>query len=89
MNLKTKTKLKKSPPLANHLCQVIQLEALVTANGELLVVVLPGGKKEKLAALAGIHALASWFGEVGEAVFLEDDEGKAFVEGGAHDGLLS
>ena len=48
-------------PLANHLCQVVQLEALPAADGELFVVVLPGGEKEELAALAGIHALAFWF----------------------------
>jgi hypothetical protein len=28
-------------------------------------------------------------GKVGEAVFLKDDEGQAFVEGGSHDGFLS
>ncbi len=70
-------------------CQIIQLEALAAADGESLVVVLPWGKEEQLTSGTCVHALASWFGEVGEAVFLKDDEGELFVEGGAHDGFLA
>ena len=53
-------------PLANHLCHVVEGEALGAADGEVLVVVLPGGEQEQLAALAGFHALAAGLGEVSE-----------------------
>ena len=61
----------------------------MAGDGEALVVVLPGGKDEELAASTGFHALAAGLGEVGEAVFLQDDERETFGEGGAHDGFLS
>ena len=62
---------------------------MVAADGEALVVVLPRGNEEELTALAGFHALASWFGKVGETVLLKDDEGKVLLESDAHDGFLS
>ena len=55
---------------ANHLCHVVEGEALAAADGGALVVVLPGGEEKELAALAGFHALAAGLGEVGEAVLL-------------------
>lgn len=78
-----------SSPIANHPRHVVERHALTSADGEAFVVVLPWGKKEELTALAGFHALATGFGEVREAVLLQNDEGKTFVEGGTHDGLLA
>ena len=75
--------------LTNQLCQIVQLEALTTADGESFVVVLPWGKEEELTSGTCVHALASGFSKVGEAVLLKDDEGKPFVEGGSHDGFLA
>ena len=65
-------------------CHFVEGEALVAADGEALVVVLPGGEEQKLATGAGFHALAAGLGKVGEAVLLKDDEGQALFEGGAH-----
>ena len=78
-----------SSSFADHPRHVVECHALASADGEAFVVVLPWGKKEELTALAGLHALATGFGEVREAVLLQDDEGKTFVEGGTHDGLLA
>lgn len=59
------------------------------ADGEALVVVLPRGKEKELTAHAGIHALTAGLGEVGKAVFLKDNQGKAFLKGGTHDLFLA
>lgn len=68
---------------------LVQTEALVAADGEVLVMVLPGCKQEELTTGAGIHAAAAWLGKIRKAVFLKDDEGEPFVEGGTHDGFLA
>lgn len=41
---------------ANHPGHIIQGEALVAADGELLIMVLPRSEEEQLAAGAGLHA---------------------------------
>lgn len=67
----------------------VQLEALIALDGELFVVVLPGGEDKQLTAGAGVHSLATGLRQVGEAVLLQIDQRKAFLEGGPHDGFLS
>ena len=67
----------------------VEGEALRAANCEAFVVMLPRGNEEKLTASTSFHALTAGLGEVSEAVFLQDDEGKAFVESGTHDLLLA
>ena len=62
---------------------------MTSADGEAFIVVFPWGKEEELTSGTSFHALASGFGEFSEAIFLEDDEGEAFVEGGTHDGFLA
>ena len=74
---------------ANPLCHVVEHEALVSADGKVLVVVFPGGKEQKLSALAGFHALSAGLGKVCEAVLLKDDEGQALRKGGSHHLLLA
>ena len=73
----------------DHLGHVVEGHALVTADGEVLVVMFPWGKQQQLTAAAGLHALTARFGQIGKTVFLKDDEGQAFVEGKAHDRFLS
>lgn len=51
--------------------------------------VLPWGKQQELSAHAGFHPAATGLGEVGETVFLKDNQREAFVEGGTHDGFLT
>ena len=51
--------------------------------------VLPRGKEKELTAHAGFHATAAGLGEVGETVFLKDNQREAFGEGGTHDGFLA
>lgn len=74
---------------ANHPGHIIQGEALVAADGELLIMVLPRSEEEQLAAGAGLHAGAAGLGKVSKAVLLQDDEGQAFVKGSAHDLFLA
>jgi hypothetical protein len=62
---------------------------LTSADGELLVVVLPGSKEEQLTSGTGFHASTSGFGKVGKAILLEDDEGVTFLKSGAHDSFLA
>lgn len=76
-------------PFTYHPRQIVQCQALSSADGDVLVMVLPRCEDEELAAGAGLHALASGLGQVGEAVLLQDDEGEAFVEGSAHDLFLT
>ena len=58
--------------LTNHAGKVVEDEALVAGDGDALVVVLPWGEQEELAAGTGIHSLTSGFGEFGKAILLKD-----------------
>ena len=58
------------PALAEPVGDVVQGQALVAANGELLVVMLPRGKDEELTSGTGFHAATAGLGKVGEAVLL-------------------
>lgn len=47
---------------ANQAGHVVELEALGAQDGEALVVVLPGGENEKLAAGTSFHTAAAGLG---------------------------
>ena len=68
---------------------VVEFEALAAADGELLVVVLPWGEDEQLAAGTGLHSLAIGLCQVCKSVLLQVDEWESLVECGPHDGCLA
>ena len=68
--------------LTNHPRHFVKRKALVTADGEALVVVIPRSQQQELTTGTGIHALSAGLGKVGKAVLLQEDEGQALIDGG-------
>ena len=68
---------------------VVEFEALVSTDCQLLVVVFPWSEDEELSSGTGFHSGPTGFCQVGKAVLLQVDEGETLVESGSHGSFLA
>ena len=74
---------------ADFLGHGVEREALGAGDGALFEVMGPRGEHEQLAVGAGVEVTAGGLELRGEAVFKENDQGKAVRKGGAGDFLFA
>ena len=74
---------------ADGSCHLVEVEALVSTDEPLVVVVLPWSEHEELSLCTGVEPAASGLGKRGEAVLLEHYDWETLLEGCLHDGFFA
>lgn len=70
-------------------CHVVEVIALLSADGAMVVVMRPWGKKEQFAVGTGIKSFSSGLGQWSESVFQQDNNRVPMIKCGPHDSFLA